>query len=524
MSEETQYQRVQAGEIDDDDSEYLIGTQRGGPEKPSKIENIFKLQIVNLFMNGFILLFLFWLWRLLTDAQALAAQADRILHFMKSNNTEISGEVELVFINCPNYCSTMTCDWTREWSCPWDNAEGLLGWATDAHSEAYQCCCEHRKSATEPCGGPNMVLPSTEFATSITKPIDCASHCSIQNCDWTSEWSCPWEERDGFKGRAISDGTDSFECCCKQRQSLEQSCGGARIPALKPIVSNGNIATMTTTTTAVVDCARFCMKENCRWTKKWSCPWHYGEGKEGRAVDDGTVAYNCCCIQRQSHKQPCGGHRFTTTTTIRPSKSPVTSSLPTKCPSRFPTKYVDSSSSTTSATSTIPAAVDVKPLTESPILAISEDLEPAKKQISSDVTAGSAPLSVIEATRKVETTDAPKLLLESKKAIPDETEGPVLLSEKKQDDTVEKAAAPILLSDNKAEAVSQTKEEIVDTETPIQMKESTTTTRAVNNTPDNNLLEDKSKLTRNVPSPNELLESLQREKTDVSTNSERRIL
>eukprot|EP00493_Phyllostaurus_siculus_P027659 UN28007 len=94
MSEETQYQRVQAGEIDDDDSEYLIGTQRGGPEKPSKIENIFKLQIVNLFMNGFILLFLFWLWRLLTDAQALAAQADRILHFMKSNNTESKSELD----------------------------------------------------------------------------------------------------------------------------------------------------------------------------------------------------------------------------------------------------------------------------------------------------------------------------------------------------------------------------------------------------------------------------------------------
>merc|ERR1719483_615350 len=469
-------------------------------------------------MNGFILLFLFWLWRLLGDAQLLAVQADSILEFMTTNNTERPREVELIFINCPSYCSNMNCDWTREWGCPWDKKVGLLGWATDVHSEAYQCCCEHRKAAEEPCGGPNMVVPVKEVVVA-REPVDCTSHCSTQNCDWTSEWSCPWEKTDGYKGRAIADGTKSFECCCNQRKSLEQSCGGIDHPTSQPTVTT----TTTTTTTAVVDCADFCLHENCKWTKKWSCSWHYGEGRQGRAVDDGTVAYNCCCIQRQSNKVPCGGHKFTTTSTIRPSKNPVISSIPTKFPSKFPTIYVNSTSSRTSSIPTISPTAQANSPTVSPTATITKGAKPAsvEKKTSPDLTKSAVPLPVPEKEQapEVAITEGPKVLSEAEKISPNNTEAPVLLSEKKQDDKVVNTEGPILLSEKKAE-------EDVEIEAPVKINTSTSTTTShpaeTISTADKDPGEDKPKPIRNVPSAKELLASLQRGKLAAATKSEAR--
>merc|ERR1711862_555746 len=55
----------------------------------------------------------------------------------------------------------------------------------------------------------------------------CAEFCSSTGCGWTSEWSCPWQPR-GSKGQASDDGSDGYDCCCKQRTAESQPCGGGR--------------------------------------------------------------------------------------------------------------------------------------------------------------------------------------------------------------------------------------------------------------------------------------------------------
>ena len=56
---------------------------------------------------------------------------------------------------CILFCAESDCDWTNTWQCPWGtNSEGQ--WAGDDGSAGYNCCCVHRTSAEEPCGGPEM--------------------------------------------------------------------------------------------------------------------------------------------------------------------------------------------------------------------------------------------------------------------------------------------------------------------------------------------------------------------------------
>mmetsp|Transcript_57213 Transcript_57213/g.100141 ORF Transcript_57213/g.100141 Transcript_57213/m.100141 type:complete len:568 (-) Transcript_57213:90-1793(-) len=39
-----------------------------------------------------------------------------------------------------------------------------------------------------------------------------------------------------------------------------------------------------------------CTKADCQWTKKWNCPGQ-AAGTEQPAEDDGSVGFNCCCLQ-----------------------------------------------------------------------------------------------------------------------------------------------------------------------------------------------------------------------------------
>ena len=55
-----------------------------------------------------------------------------------------------------------------------------------------------------------------------------------------------------------------------------------------------------------VPCVDYCSKTGCDWTKQYSCPWA-PPGTHGRAGDDGSVGYECCCVQRTNETQPCGG-------------------------------------------------------------------------------------------------------------------------------------------------------------------------------------------------------------------------
>jgi hypothetical protein len=54
-----------------------------------------------------------------------------------------------------------------------------------------------------------------------------------------------------------------------------------------------------------IKCDDYCKTSGCDWTKKYNCPWQ--SGGSGKASDDGSVGYSCCCDQRTSETQPCGG-------------------------------------------------------------------------------------------------------------------------------------------------------------------------------------------------------------------------
>jgi len=54
-------------------------------------------------------------------------------------------------------------------------------------------------------------------------------------------------------------------------------------------------------------CADTCaVGGGCSWTKEYSCPWS-SAGTKGRAWDDGSMGYKCCCEKRTQEDQPCGG-------------------------------------------------------------------------------------------------------------------------------------------------------------------------------------------------------------------------
>jgi hypothetical protein len=54
-------------------------------------------------------------------------------------------------------------------------------------------------------------------------------------------------------------------------------------------------------------CTSYCSSTGCRWTAQYSCPWAPEPGTSGRAGNDGSAGYNCCCVDRTSQNQPCGG-------------------------------------------------------------------------------------------------------------------------------------------------------------------------------------------------------------------------
>lgn len=57
-------------------------------------------------------------------------------------------------------------------------------------------------------------------------------------------------------------------------------------------------------------CSVYCgaSRAACGWTKEYSCPWAKGPGTKGRAGDDGSAGYRCCCVDRTAAGQPCGGN------------------------------------------------------------------------------------------------------------------------------------------------------------------------------------------------------------------------
>jgi hypothetical protein len=61
-------------------------------------------------------------------------------------------------------------------------------------------------------------------------------------------------------------------------------------------------------------CAAYCESTGCGWTSSWSCPWAAEDGSVGRAGDDGSIGYDCCCNQRNT----CGIEVYTDAPTVSP--------------------------------------------------------------------------------------------------------------------------------------------------------------------------------------------------------------
>lgn len=59
----------------------------------------------------------------------------------------------------------------------------------------------------------------------------CASYCQTTGCSWTDTYNCPWQS--GGSQKAHNDGSVGYSCCCEQRSSTQQECGGASKCQLK---------------------------------------------------------------------------------------------------------------------------------------------------------------------------------------------------------------------------------------------------------------------------------------------------
>merc|ERR1719502_1660305 len=64
-------------------------------------------------------------------------------------------------------------------------------------------------------------------------------------------------------------------------------------------------------------CGDYCSTTGCGWTAQWSCPWAAADGTVGRAGDDGSVGYDCCCNQHHT----CGIETYTPSPTVTPTYS-----------------------------------------------------------------------------------------------------------------------------------------------------------------------------------------------------------
>lgn len=56
-------------------------------------------------------------------------------------------------------------------------------------------------------------------------------------------------------------------------------------------------------------CSQYCSTTGCGWTDDYSCPWAPKPGRKGRAGNDNSTGYKCCCVDRSNATQACGGGR-----------------------------------------------------------------------------------------------------------------------------------------------------------------------------------------------------------------------
>lgn len=82
--------------------------------------------------------------------------------------------------SCQAYCSSTGCDWTKQYSCPWQ-PPGTNGHAGNDGSLGYECCCVDRTKVQEPCGGNSTGGTPLEFAAFVTPGPDSQVVLSVVN-------------------------------------------------------------------------------------------------------------------------------------------------------------------------------------------------------------------------------------------------------------------------------------------------------------------------------------------------------
>merc|ERR1712150_17168 len=94
----------------------------------------------------------------------------------------------------------------------------------------------------------------------------CDAYMVETGCEWTLDYTCPGQRPTmQTVNPARDDGTLGYDCCC--RQKLWKQAG---------------------------NCFQYMAEIGCNWTHQYSCP-QQKLGSSGRANDDRTVGYACCC-------------------------------------------------------------------------------------------------------------------------------------------------------------------------------------------------------------------------------------
>lgn len=129
------------------------------------------------------------------------------------------------------YQSTGAVIYSSQWTGAWVPADFCGGGPGDLDGSHFEISnlkiTGTVKQGPEPnrCDGPTPPTP-TPITPTPSPSGTCGSYCSTTGCGWTSDWSCPWQPS-GAQGHASDDGTLGYSCCCKQRTSEDQPCGGS---------------------------------------------------------------------------------------------------------------------------------------------------------------------------------------------------------------------------------------------------------------------------------------------------------
>eukprot|EP00747_Dinoflagellata_sp_TGD_P183714 gnl/TRDRNA2_/TRDRNA2_38803_c0_seq1.p1 gnl/TRDRNA2_/TRDRNA2_38803_c0~~gnl/TRDRNA2_/TRDRNA2_38803_c0_seq1.p1 ORF type:complete len:235 (+),score=32.77 gnl/TRDRNA2_/TRDRNA2_38803_c0_seq1:110-814(+) len=105
------------------------------------------------------------------------------------------------------------------------------------------------------------------------------AHGRVRN--GTVEYMCPWECYQVIVRKPIADANTN--------KKEEEEAPERRLAVANPVVPGE------TTKAALSDCKEYCRTTGCGWNNQWSCPWAPEPGRSGRAGNDGTLGYKCCC-------------------------------------------------------------------------------------------------------------------------------------------------------------------------------------------------------------------------------------